>query len=324
MIEVRNLRKIYGDTVAVDDISFDLAAGRVLGFLGPNGAGKTTTMRMLTGFTPATGGVARIGGYDIAKDSVKVRSMLGYLPESAPIYGEMTVEAYVSFFAEVKGLGGSARRRAVGQALDECGVAHVSHRLLRNLSKGYRQRAAIAQAVVGDPQLVILDEPTVGLDPRQIRDIRGLIARMAERRTVILSTHILPEVSLTCTDVVIIDRGLVRATGTPKNIHSTIPQSNRLQVIARGDQAALRAAISAVAHVKGVSDEDGDDAVAGIHDFSVKLDGKHDVRGDVARAVSGLGADLLELRLVGLSLEDVFIHITSGTAQTGEERKDEK
>ncbi|HEX2924555.1 MAG TPA: ABC transporter ATP-binding protein, partial [Chloroflexota bacterium] len=201
MIEVQNLRKVYGETVAVDNVSFSVGDGEILGFLGPNGAGKTTTMRMLTCYTPATAGSARVAGYDVATQSRQVRRILGYLPESSPVYGEMTVQDFVGFFAETKGLTGSARRSAVGQALEECGLANVAPRLLMNLSKGFRQRAALAQAVVGDPKVLILDEPTVGLDPRQIRDIRGLIRGMASRRTVILSTHILPEVSLTCSRV---------------------------------------------------------------------------------------------------------------------------
>ena len=341
MIRVRNLRKVYGDTTAVDGITFEVPQGEILGFLGPNGAGKSTTMRVLTGYTPPSGGNAYIDDLDVVTQSREVRRILGYLPESAPVYGEMTVRAFVSFFAEIKGLGGAARRSAVDLALEECGLDKVAGRMLMNLSKGYRQRAALAQAVVGDPRVVILDEPTVGLDPRQIREIRDMIRRMAGRRTVILSTHILPEVSLTCSQVVIIDRGHVVATGTPENIHTSIRKGRDLVVLVGGDPGKARAAFEKVKHVRSVdlegarpgasspelgvkeaSDKTGVDSEA--FEFTVHVEGKHDIRADVSKAVFESGLDLLEMRSMGLSLEDVFIHLIADDHAAGEQARAEE
>ncbi len=316
MIEVKQLRKVYGETTAVHDISFDVPRGEILGFLGPNGAGKSTTMRMLTGFTPPTGGSATIGGFDIVKQSREVRAIMGYLPESAPVYGEMTVQSYVAFIAEVKGLTGRARKEAVGQALEECGLEHVSRRLLMNLSKGYRQRAALAQAVVGNPQVVILDEPTVGLDPSQIRGIRDLIRNMAQRRTVILSTHILPEVSLTCSRVVIINSGRVVASGTPENLETNVPRPNRILVTAAGDAPAIEKHLKGIKHVSGVERRTAliERATEGPEEFQLDIANNNDIRAQVAKSVINAGFDLLEIRAMGLSLEDIFIH----TVSTGE------
>ena len=342
MIEVRNLTKVYGETVAVDGISFTVREGEILGFLGPNGAGKSTTMRVLTGYTPATSGTARVGGFDVARESQKVRRILGYLPENAPVYDEMTVRGYVGFFAEVKGLRGAARKVAVDQALEECGLADVAGRLLMNLSKGYRQRAGLAQAVVGDPKVLILDEPTIGLDPKQIREVRALIRAMAGRRTVILSTHILPEVSLTCSRVVIINRGRVVASGTPENVHAGSSAPNVLQVTVRGPRREARDLLEKVNGVRrvleanlapatntmdGVDDVDsvdgaGQNAPASkppihgsglpIHEYEVHVDGNRDLRAELARAVVGAGFDLLEMRSTAMNLEDIFIQTIAG------------
>jgi len=345
MIEVRNLTKVYGETVAVDGVSFTVREGEILGFLGPNGAGKSTTMRVLTGYTPATSGAVRVGGFDVSRESQKVRRILGYLPENAPVYDEMTARGYVGFFAEVKGLRGAARNAAVDQALEECGLADVAGRLLMNLSKGYRQRAGLAQAVVGDPKVLILDEPTIGLDPKQIREVRALIRAMAGRRTVILSTHILPEVSLTCSRVVIINRGRVVASGTPENIHAGSSGPNVLQVTVRGPRKEARALLEKVNGVRrvseanlapatntmdGVDEVDDADGVDGagqkapasklpihesglpIHEYEVHVEGNRDLRAELARAVVGSGFDLLEMRSTAMNLEDIFIQTIAG------------
>ena len=345
MIEVRNLTKVYGETVAVDGISFTVREGEILGFLGPNGAGKSTTMRILTGHTPATSGVVRVGGFDVARESQKVRRILGYLPENAPVYDEMTARGYVGFFAEVKGLRGAARKAAVDQALEECGLADVAGRLLMNLSKGYRQRAGLAQAVVGDPKVLILDEPTIGLDPKQIREVRALIRAMAGRRTVILSTHILPEVSLTCSRVVIIARGRVVASGTPENIHAGSSGPNILQVTVRGPRKEARDLLEKVNGVRRVTeanlapptdtmdvvdgmdgmDDAGQEAPASklpihgsglpIHEYEVHVEGNRDLRAELARAVVGSGFDLLEMRSTAMNLEDIFIQTIAGEGE---------
>jgi ABC-2 type transport system ATP-binding protein len=302
-------------------------------------------MRVLTGHTPATSGVVRVGGFDVARESQKVRRILGYLPETAPVYGEMTVRGYVGFFAEVKGLRGAARKAAVNQALEECGLADVAGRLLMNLSKGYRQRAGLAQAVVGDPKVLILDEPTIGLDPKQIREVRALIRAMAGRRTVILSTHILPEVSLTCSRVVIIARGRVVASGTPENVHAGSSGPNILQVTVRGPRKEARDLLEKVNGVRRVTeanlapptdtmdvvdgmdgmDDAGQEAPASklpihgsglpIHEYEVHVEGNRDLRAELARAVVGSGFDLLEMRSTAMNLEDIFIQTIAGEGE---------
>lgn len=209
MLEVRNLTKRYGDFVAVRDISFTAAQGQILGFLGPNGAGKTTTMRILTGFLPATSGTAKVAGFDVFTESAEVRRRIGYLPENPPLYTEMTAEAYLRFVARIKGMPRSAIEEAIDRVISTCGLESVRNRLLGQLSKGYRQRAGLAQALIHDPPVLVLDEPTIGLDPIQIREIRALIQKLAGDRTIILSTHILPEVSQICEKVVIINEGRV-------------------------------------------------------------------------------------------------------------------
>ena len=209
MLEGRNLTKRYGDIVAVRDVSFSATQGQILGFLGPNGAGKTTTMRILTGFLPATSGTAKVAGFDVFTDSAEVRRRIGYLPENPPLYGEMTAEAYLRFVARIKGMARGAIEDAIDRVIQTCGLEAVRHRLLSHLSKGYRQRAGLAQALIHDPPVLVLDEPTIGLDPIQIREIRALVQKLAGERTIILSTHILPEVSQICEKVVIVNEGQV-------------------------------------------------------------------------------------------------------------------
>jgi ABC-2 type transport system ATP-binding protein len=209
MLEVRNLTKRYGDYPAVRDISFSAAQGTILGFLGPNGAGKTTTMRILTGFLPATSGTAKVAGFDVFTESAEVRRRIGYLPENPPLYTEMTAEAYLRFVARIKGMPRNAIEDAIDRVITTCGLENVRRRLLGQLSKGYRQRAGLAQALIHDPPVLVLDEPTIGLDPIQIREIRALVQQLAGERTIILSTHILPEVSQICEKVVIINEGQV-------------------------------------------------------------------------------------------------------------------
>jgi ABC-2 type transport system ATP-binding protein len=209
MLEVRSLTKRYGDIVAVDGVSFSANQGQILGFLGPNGAGKTTTMRILTGFLPATSGTAKVAGFDVFTESAEVRRRIGYLPENPPLYADMTTDAYLRFVARIKGMARGAIEEGIDRAVQTCGLENVRGRLLGHLSKGFRQRVGLAQALIHDPQVLVLDEPTIGLDPVQIREIRALIRRLAGQRTVILSTHILPEVSQICEKVVIINEGRV-------------------------------------------------------------------------------------------------------------------
>jgi ABC-2 type transport system ATP-binding protein len=221
MLEVRNLTKRYGDIVAVRDVSFSAAQGQILGFLGPNGAGKTTTMRILTGFLPATSGTAKVAGFDVFTESAEVRRRIGYLPENPPLYAEMTTEAYLRFVARIKGMTRDAIEDGIDRVVKLCGLEAVRTRLLKHLSKGFRQRAGLAQALIHDPPVLVLDEPTIGLDPRQIIEIRSLVRELAGQRTVILSTHILPEVSQICEKVVIINDGQVVLEDDMKNLTRT-------------------------------------------------------------------------------------------------------
>src|SRR5207237_9277645 len=214
MIEVDRLTKNYGLVAAIRDVSFSVSPGQIVGFLGPNGAGKSTTMRILACFMPATSGVARVAGYDVFRQSMEVRRRIGYLPENVPLYTDMRVAPYLDFVAEVKGVGRAERRRRVADVMDRCMVADVQNRLIGKLSKGYRQRVGLAQAIVNDPEVLILDEPTIGLDPKQITEIRSLIKSLAGQHTVILSTHILPEVSMVCGGVIILNKGAIVDQGS--------------------------------------------------------------------------------------------------------------
>ncbi len=213
MIEVRQLTKRYGDLVAIQDVSFTAETGQILGFLGPNGAGKTTTMRIITGYLPATSGTVKVAGYDIFEHSYEVRKRIGYLPENPPLYNDMTVLAYLEFVGRIKGMPNAELRPAIERVVDRCGLTGVTRRVLGHLSKGYRQRVGLAQALINDPAVLVLDEPTIGLDPRQIIEIRALIRELAGARTVILSTHILPEVTQLCQKVVIINEGRIAVEG---------------------------------------------------------------------------------------------------------------
>ncbi|MBI4412929.1 MAG: ABC transporter ATP-binding protein, partial [candidate division NC10 bacterium] len=228
MIEVEGLTKFYGPKAAIEEVSFEVAKGEVVGFLGPNGAGKTTTMRILACFMPPTSGTARLAGFDIGKHSLQVRRRIGYLPESVPLYGDMTVRQYLTFAAEAKGVPRPQRGGRVAEVMERCLISDVPERLVRNLSKGYRQRVGLAQALVGNPEVLILDEPTLGLDPKQILEIRSLIRDMRGERTVILSTHILPEVSMVCQRVIIIHEGRIAAVDTPENLNLRLQKSSRI------------------------------------------------------------------------------------------------
>jgi ABC-2 type transport system ATP-binding protein len=309
MIEVEQLSKTYGPIRAIEDVSFVVEKGEILGFLGPNGAGKSTTMRILTCFMPPTSGTARIAGYDIFEDSLQVRRRLGYVPENAPLYTDMPVVSFLKFAAEVKGLSRRERLRQVGQVMDDCGIKDVQHRYIGKLSKGYRQRVALAQALLGNPDVLILDEPTIGLDPRQIIDIRQLIKGLAGQKTVILSTHILPEVSMTCQRVIIINRGRLVAVDTPENLTTKLQTSSRLLVRVEGPATEVVRALGAVAGVQTVK-EDGSGPA---HMVTCVVESKkdRDVRKDVAATVVRQNWGLLELRPVDLTLEDVFVRLVT-------------
>ena len=252
MIEVDRLTKYYGPVPAVQDVSFAVEKGQIVGFLGPNGAGKTTTMRILSCFMPASSGTARVAGYDVFEQSLEVRRRIGYLPENVPLYGDMTVAAYLDFVADVKGVGRGERRRRVGEVLERCQIPDVRERLIARLSKGYRQRVGLAQALIGDPEVLILDEPTIGLDPKQIVGIRQLIKSLAGAHTVILSTHILPEVSMVCEGVVIINRGRIVASGPLDRLMQELSPVARVQVQIEGPPELVGQSLRALRGVQRV------------------------------------------------------------------------
>jgi len=310
MIEVQNLTKQYGSFTAIRDVSFSVAPGDIVGFLGPNGAGKSTTMRILSCFMPASGGSARVAGYDVFRESMEVRRRIGYLPESVPLYSDMRVGPYLDFVAEVKGVPRSARKRRVAEVMDRCLIADVQSRLIRNLSKGYRQRVGLAQAIVSDPHVLILDEPTIGLDPRQIAEIRSLIKSLAGEHTVILSTHILPEVSMVCSGVVIINQGAIVAQGPIDRLVEEFFPTARVAVEIAGPRPAVLDGLRAIPGVVQV--EDGGPDRDGPARLVVESARDRDVRGEIFQLAAQQKWNLLELRPVGMTLEEVFMRIVAG------------
>ncbi len=328
MIEAVALTKVFGDLTAIEDVSFTVGKGELLGFLGPNGAGKSTTMRILSGFTPASSGRAVIAGHDIQSDSFAARRALGYLPESAPVDLASTVTRFLSFIAEIKRLASSERATAVDRAIEECGLGEVRGRLIGNLSKGFRQRVGLAQAILGDPEVLILDEPTVGLDPRQITEIRRLIKDMAGRRTVLLSTHILPEVQLTCTKVIVINRGRIVASGTPDSLVSRIDDRHPIIATVEAEPARAQQLLECV---EGVGRVELDRRLgvrrATFHVFCVPdASGRApaDPRPAMARAIVEAGMGLVELSQPGVTLEDVFMHAIADPSPGGDGSGDDE
>ncbi|HEY7204648.1 MAG TPA: ATP-binding cassette domain-containing protein [Methylomirabilota bacterium] len=309
MIQVDNLTKRYGLVEAIHDVSFGVDKGRIVGFLGPNGAGKSTTMKILSCFMPASGGTATVAGFDVFSQSLEVRRRIGYLPENAPLYPDLSVVSYLDFVAEIKGVGRTARRGRVADVMERCFITDMQNRLIGKLSKGYRQRVGLAQALLGDPEVLILDEPTIGLDPRQIAEIRSLIRSLAGQHTVILSTHILPEVSMVCDGVIIINRGRIVAQGTESDLVRQAFPSARIELRmtgATGDVAGALRAVPGVVGIEPLASRDGEVA------FLVEAGRERDVRPDLVRLVTGKGWALQELHQVGMSLEEVFIRVVAG------------
>ncbi len=309
MIQVENLTKDYGPVRAVDRVTFNVRKGEVLGFLGPNGAGKSTTMKMLTCYLSPSGGSARVAGLDVFEHSLEVRKRIGYLPEDTPIYRDMTVLEYLQFAAEIRGMGGaSARIKEIG---GRCGLGDVAGKLIGELSKGYRQRVGLAQAMLHDPDIVILDEPTSGLDPNQIVEIRQLIKEVGREKTVILSTHILPEVQATCSRIIIIGRGKVVADGTPDELRARERGGRyRVVVAANGVPAdAIRTRLGSISGVSRCQSTTGED---GAHSFTIDAETAEDLRKSLFRAAVDNRWTLLELVRESASLEDVFRNLTTG------------
>ena len=307
MIEVEQLTKYYGFLPAISDLSFSIGQGEVVGFLGPNGAGKTTTLKILTCFLPPTSGKARINGLDVYRDSLKVREQVGYLPESVPLYTEMTVERFLSFAAQAKGMGARDIKTSINKTLDDCGLEKVRGRIIGHLSKGFKQRVGLAQALLNNPPVLILDEPTIGLDPAQVVEIRALIRSLGQERTIILSSHILPEVSQICQRVIIINRGRIVAIDTVSNLTSQIQTSRKIHLTIQGPGEEI---IKALMVQPGVlKAEDKSDESPG--KYLVEMDKEQDIRADLARSVIEKGWGLLEMRSQELSLEEVFVQIVT-------------
>ncbi len=307
MIKVENLTKRYGRVTAVSDVSFEVGKGEIVGFLGPNGAGKSTTMRMLACYLPPTAGRAEVAGYDVFKDSLKARERIGYLPESVPLYNDMRVTEYLKYRAALKGVRGRRMKERVGDVMDLCALRDVEHKLVGNLSKGYRQRVGLADAMVHEPDLLILDEPTIGLDPNQIRQVRELIINLGRHHTILISTHILPEVELTCSRVLIMNRGRIEASDAPENLRARLRATGDVRLEARvPDAARARAALLEVAGVRGVNAvEDGE-----WHHFDLATESGADPREAVWQLATRENWAVRELTRDRVTLEDVFADIT--------------
>ena len=310
MIEVDGITKYYGSHAAINDVSFQVEKGEIVGFLGPNGAGKTTTMKILTCFFPPSSGTAKVAGFDIFTDSLNVRKRIGYLPENVPLYRDQTVWSQLNFVADTRGFRGSERKARVTKAIDDCGLGDAAHRIIDNLSKGYRQRVGIAQALLHRPDVLILDEPTIGLDPRQISDIRQLIGSLAGDRTVIISTHILPEVSMVCNRALIINKGRIIADDSPENLTTQIQKGQKIVLtVEGGDPGTVESRLSGLPGVMKASFLREFDP--GTRSFTVESDQESDVRALVSRTVVESGWGLLELKSMDMSLEDIFLQLVT-------------
>ncbi|MCL5286877.1 MAG: ABC transporter ATP-binding protein [Acidobacteria bacterium] len=313
MIEVQKLTKAFGAVRAVDDVSFTVGKGEILGFLGPNGAGKTTTMRVLTGYLPATSGTAKIAGYDVHESSLEVRRRIGYLPENPPLYPDMSVASYLDFVARIKGVAPAERAGRVNAALEMASITDKRKELIKRLSKGYKQRVGLAQALVHNPDVIILDEPTIGLDPKQIIEVRHLIKSLAGNHTIILSTHILPEVSMTCDRVVIINKGHIVAMDTTAGLTAQLRGGEKVLLevhVPRGkDKSALHNMVAGLAGVRSVQTQALDGT--GRYRVEAECEKGHDVRSALAARIVSQGYELFELRSVRLSLEEIFLQLTT-------------
>jgi ABC-2 type transport system ATP-binding protein len=309
MIQVEHLTKQYGNRIAIQDLSFEVAKGEVLGFLGPNGAGKTTTMRILTGFMPATSGTARMAGYDVWESPQEVKKRIGYLPEHPPLYNDMTVAEYLWFVAKIRGVHRREIPNAIQQVCEQCSLVEVRTRLIGNLSKGYRQRVGLAQALIHKPEVLILDEPTIGLDPKQIIEVRQLIKGLQGGHTVILSTHILPEVTAVCQRVVIIHEGRVVAVDSHEGLSAKLRKSEKISLKIKSPSPDCIEKLRAIPGVLNVFQEQGISQDG--HPYVVESQLGHDVREDLARCVVTHHWGLLEMRPIAMTLEDVFLRLTA-------------
>ncbi len=311
MVEIKNLTKKYGDNLAVDNISFTVSKGEILGFLGPNGAGKSTTMNILTGYLSSTDGEVKIDGYDILDNPIEAKKRIGYLPEHPPLYMDMTVAEYLDFVYELKGVT-EDRAEHLGKIMEAVKITDVKDRLIANLSKGYKQRVGLAQAMVGNPEVLILDEPTVGLDPKQIIEIRDVIKKLGREHTVILSSHILQEVNAICERVIIINKGRLVASDTAENLGKSISNENKFQLRVSGDERSILDALEGISGIKYIKSLGRKEA--GSIDFVIEAEPNVDVRTPIFNALAQNGLPILAMQAMDLSLEDIFLEVTQNPA----------
>ncbi|HHV30252.1 ABC transporter ATP-binding protein [Acetivibrio mesophilus] len=309
MIEIQNLTKKYGQIVAVDNLNFTVERGEILGFLGPNGAGKSTTMNMITGYLPSTEGTVKVSGYDIAQEPNEVKKRIGYLPENPPLYTDLTVDEYLSFVSELKKVERSKREQQISDIMELLKITDVRKRLIRNLSKGYKQRVGFAQALIGNPEVLILDEPTVGLDPNQILEVRNVIKDLRKEHTIVFSTHIMQEVSAVCERIVIINKGKIVAVDTPENLSKAITKNSRFTIKIAGVKASVIGALKAIDGVKNV--EVSDKVEEDVYEYIVDSDKQVDVRKPIFFAMAKLGFPILETKEEELGLEEIFRELTT-------------
>lgn len=307
MIKVEHLAKRYADVYAVNDISFEVHQGEIVGLLGPNGAGKTTTMRILTCYMPATSGSATVAGYDVFRESINVRKQIGYLPENVPLYPEMRVKEYLLFRAKLKKLPSRERKTKIDECIEKCSITEVQNQIIGTLSKGYRQRVGLADTLVHDPKILILDEPTIGLDPNQIRQVRQLIKELGAKHTILLSTHILPEVEMLCERVIIINKGKIVAMDTPANLAIQLRAGNNLVLEVRGNGEKIKNALTNIKSVKKVVWQDKGE----ISNFTVEAEKGADVREDVFSNIVKNNGIIREMKQASITLEEIFHQITT-------------
>ena len=322
MIEVRHLTKRYGDTLAVDDLNFTIEKGRIYGFLGPNGAGKSTTMNIITGYLASTDGSVTINGHDILEDAEAAKKNIGYLPELPPLYFDMTVKEYLAFAAELKKIPKAERKNQISRVCATTKLDAVQNRLIKNLSKGYRQRVGLAEAVMGYPEVIILDEPTVGLDPKQIIEIRTLIKNLKKKHTVILSSHILSEVSAVCDYVLIISHGKLVASDTPENLGKLAEGSNTLEMLVKGAEKPIKEALEGIEGINSVSLEHDDKQ--NLWSVKVTTEEQNDVREKVFYKMAEINCPIYEMKSKKVSLEEIFLELTASDQSVAVKTENEK
>jgi len=320
MIEVKNISKYYGTKVGVKDINFTVESGEIVGLLGPNGSGKSTTMKMITGYMPPSEGTIVVDGYDILDKPKEVTNRIGFLPEIPPLYPEMQVNEFLSFIARIKGVDKRRLKSHVNDVMEMTSITHVKERLIRNLSKGYRQRVGLAQAIISDPPILIFDEPTVGLDPKQINEVRQLIRKLGEAHTVILSSHILAEASMICERVVILNKGRIAAVDTTENLAMGMADTGRFLLKLKGDVREVEQVLETVEGIIGIEPIDNErQNLAGYCGFIITNERDTEVREPLFYAMSRKGIPIMELRSIGMTLEEIFLQLTSEKTDEGKE-----